>query len=62
MYYLQDGVKKVGIWEDGKRISWVENDSGENIKPKDWDKYEFKNKDDVLEIMKEYNQRNKITR
>ena len=24
-YYLPDGTMKTGLWEDGKRIKWVEN-------------------------------------
>ena len=37
MYFLQDGIRKVGIWDDGKRIQWLENETGDDIKPKDWD-------------------------
>ena len=33
MYYLQDGIKKVGIWEEGKRMKWLEEESSEDIKP-----------------------------
>jgi hypothetical protein len=28
-YVLPDGNVKMGIWEDGKRVSWVDEDGNE---------------------------------
>jgi hypothetical protein len=28
-YYLPDGTMKIGIWDDGKRIRWIENNDSE---------------------------------
>ena len=47
LYWHQDGVMKVGVWEEGKRAKWIENETGEDIRPKNWEEYEFKGKKEV---------------
>ena len=32
---MQDGKKKFGLWDSGKRITWIEN--GILDKPENWD-------------------------
>lgn len=36
---MPDGTKKLGMWENGKRISWLEDEDLESIKPAGWDDY-----------------------
>jgi len=31
---MPDGVEKVGIWQDGKKIGWINEADSENIKMK----------------------------
>ena len=36
---LPDGTKKMGLWEDGKRVKWLESEENANISPDGWDEY-----------------------
>ena len=36
---LPDGTKKMGMWEDGRRIKWLDGEEDSVLKPKDWDNY-----------------------
>lgn len=36
-YILPDGTKKMGLWEDGKRIKWLDGEENAILKPENWD-------------------------
>lgn len=36
---LPDGTKKMGFWEDGKRLKWLDGEENANISPDGWDNY-----------------------
>ena len=36
---LPDGTKKMGLWEDGKRLKWLNGEEDSNISPEGWDDY-----------------------
>lgn len=36
---LPDGTKKMGLWEDGKRMKWIEGEENVIIKPQNWDEF-----------------------
>ena len=36
---MPDGTMKLGMWENGRRISWLESEDIDSIKPLGWDDY-----------------------
>lgn len=35
-YVLPDGTKKMGLWQEGKRVKWLENEENSVIYPTNW--------------------------
>jgi hypothetical protein len=38
-YILPDGTKKMGLWDDGRRIRWIEGEENASLKPVNWDNF-----------------------
>ena len=49
MYTVQ-GVIRYGIWEDGKRLQWL--DKVDNLRPTEWHNYKFQDETEIIEAIR----------